>query len=96
MDQSSLLTNSSIIGGLPSPPSAWFPAIVHGAIYSAALSTSKEPRAFQQLAVSHAAHGALAWTFHGARLGNNIDDALRSVIPAIGIDQASKDFKKAA
>lgn len=90
------MTNSSTVGGLPSPISAWFPAIVHGAVYSAALSASGETHAFQQLAVSYAAHDSLAWTFHGVRLGANIDNALRTVIAEIGIDQSSEEFSKAA
>ncbi|KAL2862601.1 vanadium-dependent haloperoxidase [Aspergillus lucknowensis] len=95
-DQSALLANSTTIGGLPSPASAWFPAIVHGAIYSAALSTSNESHAIQQLAVSHAAHDALSWTFHGVRLSTEIDNALRTVIPLIGIDPSSHASRRAA
>jgi hypothetical protein len=38
----------------------------------------------------------LAWTFHGARVSNNIDNALRAVIPAIGIQKSSKDYERAA
>jgi hypothetical protein len=84
-----------VVGGLPSPPSAWFPAIVQGAIYSAARESESKSRAFQQLAVSHAAHDALAWTFHGVRLSAAIDTALRNVLGPIGIDKSSKDYEKA-
>lgn len=60
------------------------------------MSSQKESRAFQQLAVSHAAHDALAWTFHGARLGNDIDNALRNVLDDIGIAHGSAAYNKAA
>ncbi|KAK0392291.1 hypothetical protein NLU13_1787 [Sarocladium strictum] len=96
VNQSAALVSGPVVGGLPSPSSSWFPAIVHGAIYSAAVTSRKESRAFQQLAVSHAAHDALAWTFHGARLGNDIDAALRDVLSDIGIAQGSATYRKAA
>lgn len=95
VDQSLILTNGSVVRGLPSPPSAWFPAIVQGAIYSAALESKGKSRAFQQLAVSHAAHDALSWTFHGVTLGGTIDAALRRLLPDIGIDKTSRDYDKA-
>jgi len=34
---------------------------------------------FQQIAVSHAAHNALIWIFHGSRLYPYIDQALRTI-----------------
>lgn len=96
VDQSLILTNGSVVGGLPSPASAWFPAIVQGAVYSAALDSKDKSRAFQQLAISHAAHDALAWTFHGVRLSAAIDAALKRLLPDIGISPSSKDYNKAA
>ncbi|KAI9151414.1 putative aminotransferase tcpI [Paramyrothecium foliicola] len=96
VNQQNIIVNSSVIGGLYSPPSGWATAIVNGAIYSAAVSSSSKPHAFQQLAVSHAAHDALAWIFHGARVSNNIDNALRGAIAAIGISQSSRDYQQAA
>ncbi|KFA82021.1 hypothetical protein S40288_11619 [Stachybotrys chartarum IBT 40288] len=96
VDQSAILVNSTVVGGLPSPPSARFPAIVHASIYQAALQTSSQSHAGQQLAVSHAAHDALAWTFQGVRLNNQIDAALRNVLPAIGISQSSNDYRRLA
>jgi hypothetical protein len=95
VDQSILLTNGTVVRGLPSPPSAWFPAIVQGAIYSAALESRGKSRDFQQLAVSHAAHDALAWTFHGVSLGGTIDNALRRVLADISISTSSKDYDRA-
>ncbi|KAH7303907.1 phosphatidic acid phosphatase type 2/haloperoxidase [Stachybotrys elegans] len=96
VDRSAALVSSSVIGGLPSPPSSWFAAIVQGSIYSAAKASSKKSLAFQQLAVSHAAHDALVWTFHGARLNTDIDNSLRAVLPAIGIAQSSSEYAQAA
>lgn len=96
VDQSALFVNGSIIGGIQSPPSAWFPAVVHGAIYTAALEAKGESLGFQQLAVSHAAHDALSWTFQGTRLYNSIDAALRNILPDIGIAQSSREYRQAA
>jgi hypothetical protein len=96
VDQSAILVNSTVVGGLTSPPSARFPAIVHASIYRAALQTSSQSHASQQLAVSHAAHDALAWTFQGVRLNNQVDAALRNVLPAIGISQSSNDYRRLA
>ena len=36
------------------------------------------------------------WTFHGARVNNEIDNALRAVLGPIGIKQSSKTYEKAA
>jgi hypothetical protein len=77
--------NSTVINGLQSPPSSWAPAIVHGAIYLAATQTADKPLAFQQLAVSHAAHNALIWIFHGTRNYAPTNAALRRVLPQIGL-----------
>jgi hypothetical protein len=96
VDQSTLIVNSTAIGGLPSPAAAWFPAIVHGAVYLAALQTEAQPRSHQQVAVSHAAHDALAWTFHGARVAAVIDDALRRVIPVIGLSPDEEEYQRSA
>ncbi|KAF2272657.1 uncharacterized protein EI97DRAFT_436744 [Westerdykella ornata] len=83
--QGNLLTNGTIIGGIASPPSAWAQAVVHAAIYHAATETKTKSLAFQQLAVSHAAHNALTWVFHGTRNYNPTDAALRQVLGPIGI-----------
>ncbi|SPO03592.1 uncharacterized protein DNG_06275 [Cephalotrichum gorgonifer] len=96
VDQSTIFTNGSVIGGLASPPSSWYGAAVHGAIYSAALKSEGKSLAFQQLAVSHAAHNSLLWVFQGTRLYNPVNAALRTLLPQIGIDQGSKDYEKAA
>ncbi|KAK0630251.1 phosphatidic acid phosphatase type 2/haloperoxidase [Bombardia bombarda] len=89
VDQSGNLVNGTIIGGLASPPSAWYGAVVQGAIYEAAVTSRRESLAFQQLAVSHAAHNAILWAFHGTRIYNAADAAIRAVIPAIGLDPTS-------
>jgi hypothetical protein len=95
VETSAQLVNGTLGSGLQSPPSAWFPAIVQGAVYQAAVKAKKEPLDVQQLAVSHAAHDALLWVFHGTRLYNPINAALRSVIPAIGLDPNSPKGKNA-
>jgi len=80
---------------LQSPPSAWAQAIVQAAVYQAAVKSKDEALEFQQLAVSHAAHNSLLWVFHGTRLYNAVDAALRAVIPAIGLDPSSPKGKEA-
>ncbi|KAK3694473.1 phosphatidic acid phosphatase type 2/haloperoxidase [Podospora appendiculata] len=95
VDQSGILVNGTIIGGLQSPPSAWYAAIVQGAVYKAAYTSRHESLASQQLAVSHAAHNAITWVFHGTRNYGAVDAALRAVIPAIGLDPSSADGKEA-
>lgn len=95
VEQSSLLVNGTIIGGLASPPSSWATAAVQAAVLTAAVHAKSEPLAFQQLAVSHAAHNALIWLFHGTRNYNAVDASLRSITPQIGLDPASPAGKKA-
>ncbi|KAL2137284.1 hypothetical protein VTI74DRAFT_5015 [Chaetomium olivicolor] len=95
VDQSATFLNGTIIGGLQSPPSAWYQAIVQAAVYQAAVKSKHEDLEFQQLAVSHAAHNAILWVFHGSRLYNAVDASLRSVIPAIGLDANSPKGKEA-
>jgi len=95
VDQSGLLINGTVIGGIASPPSGWYGAIVQAAIYQAAVQSKGESLAFQQLAVSHAAHNVLIWVFHGTRNYNPTDAALRSVISAIGLDPNSSKGKDA-
>lgn len=90
-----VLVNSTVIGGLQSPPSGWAPAIVHGAIYLAATESSNKPLAFQQLAVSHAAHNSLIWVFHGTRNYAPTNAALKRVLSQIGIDADSTEGKAA-
>jgi hypothetical protein len=68
---------------------AWYQAIVQAAVYQAAVKSRRESIEFQQLAVSHAAHNAILWVFHGTRLYNSVDAALRAIIPAIGLDPSS-------
>ena len=95
VDQSATLVNGTVTGGQPSPPSGWFNAIVQGAVYDAALNSVNETLAFQQLAVSHAAHDSLLWTFHGARLYATIDAAFSTVATTIGINASSADAHRA-
>ena len=90
-DQTNVLVNGTIIGGLQSPPSAWVGAIVHGAIYQAAITASGKSHDFQQLAVSHAAHNALIWVFHGTRNYAPTNAAIRRVIPLIGLTTKDSD-----
>ncbi|KAG4441716.1 hypothetical protein IFR05_002795 [Cadophora sp. M221] len=95
VDQSAILVNGTVIGGLQSPPSGWYEAIVQGAIYLAAIKSSHEPLAVQQLAVSHAAHDTLLWTFHGTRLYATVNSKLRFILPSIGVDATSASGLKA-
>jgi len=87
--------NGTVIGGLQSPPSGWFEAIVQGAVYLAATQSAKKPLAFQQLAVSHAAHDALLWTFHGTRLYATVNSKLKAVLGPIGLDASSPEATSA-
>lgn len=96
VDQSAILVNGTVIGGLQSPPSAWFQAIVQGAVYLAATKSHDQTLAFQQIAVSHAAHDTLIWTFHGTRLYSTVDSKLKAVLQPIGLDATSADAQKAA
>jgi len=89
VDQSAILVNGTVIGGLQSPPSGWYEAIIQGAIYLAAVKTDRESLAVQQLAVSHAAHDALLWIFHGTRLYATVNAKLRAILPEIGVDATS-------
>lgn len=91
MDQSAILVNGTVINGLPSPPSGWYEAIVQGAVYLAATESASNSLAFQQLAVSHAAHDALLWTFHGTRLYATVNSKLKAVLAPIGLNASSPD-----
>ncbi|KAF2744986.1 acid phosphatase/Vanadium-dependent haloperoxidase [Sporormia fimetaria CBS 119925] len=93
--QGNLLSNGTIVGGLQSVPSAWAAAVVHAAIYLAAEEVKDRPLAFQQLSVSHAAHKALTWVYHGTRNYGAIDAALRQVLEPIGIAAESSDGSNA-
>jgi hypothetical protein len=95
VDRSAIFVNGTVVGGLQSPPSGWFEAIVQGAVYLAAKKAKDEDLAFQQLAVSHAAHDTLIWTFHGTRLYVTINQALTAVLPAIGLNSTSPKAKQA-
>jgi hypothetical protein len=48
-------------------------------MYKAAVNTESQSLEFQQIAVSHAAHNALTWIFHGTRLYPLIDGAMKTV-----------------
>ena len=85
VDQTAVLVNGTIIGGLQSPPSAWIQAVVQGAVYLAATNSQNQGRAFQQLAVSHAAHNSLQWAFHGTRNFLPTDQSLKAILDPIGI-----------
>jgi hypothetical protein len=95
VDQTAILINGTIIGGLQSPPSAWAPAIVQGAQYLAAVRSQDQDLAFQQLAVSHAAHNSLQWIFHGTRNYASTDQKLKSILSSIGLDPTSDSGKEA-
>ncbi|KAF4613439.1 hypothetical protein G7Y89_g15448 [Cudoniella acicularis] len=95
VDQSAILVNGTVIGGLQSPPSGWFEAIVQGAVYLSADQSHNESLAFQQLAVSHAAHNTLIWAFHATQLYSTINSKLRAILPAIGLDPTSTSGLKA-
>lgn len=95
VDQSAILVNGTVIGGLPSPPSGWFEAVVQGAVYLAATQSVNGSLAFQQLAVSHAAHDSLHWTFHGTRLYATIDQKFSNISKEIGIDLKSPEALRA-
>lgn len=88
--------NGTIVNGLSSPLSAWYQAVVQAAVYHAAVRSKHETLAFQQLAISHAAHDAILWVFQGTRGYGAVDAALRAVIPQIGLDPDSKKGKEAA
>ncbi|KAH8598336.1 phosphatidic acid phosphatase type 2/haloperoxidase [Bisporella sp. PMI_857] len=95
VDQSAILVNGTVINGLQSPPSGWFEAIVQGAVYLAATRSQEKSLSFQQLAVSHAAHDSLLWTFHGTRLYATINSKLKAILPAIGLNATSPEAVKA-
>jgi hypothetical protein len=72
-------------------------------MYNAVADVEDENPAFQQLAVSHAAHNALTWIFHGSRLSPYIDNALKTIQTQIlanghvaDLDGASSVGRKAA
>ncbi|KAI9772199.1 MAG: hypothetical protein M1839_002517 [Geoglossum umbratile] len=79
IDQSSLFINGTIVGGLQTPPTAWSLAITSASMYKAAVESQDKGLDFQQIAVSHAAHNALAWIFRGTRLYPYIDQALKTI-----------------
>jgi hypothetical protein len=62
----------------------------------AAVHTANESLAFQQLAVSHAAHDSLTWTFHGTRNFGNIFKAAQDVLSQIGINEVEEQYTRAA
>ncbi|KAF2031715.1 hypothetical protein EK21DRAFT_99455 [Setomelanomma holmii] len=80
VDQSGLLSNNTLIGGLQSPPSGWFEAIVQASIYVAALESKNESLAFQQLAVNF----------------GNISKAAQDVLAKINITETDDRYWRAA
>jgi len=102
VDQTTILINNTVIGGVQSPPNAWAAAIVQASVYLAATRANGSALASQQLAVSHAAHNALVWVFHGTRNYGATDAALKAVLAPIGVndtaaaDQARRVGRKAA
>lgn len=96
VDQSALLSNNTLIGGLQSPPSGWFEAVVQASIYVAAIEAKNESLAFQQLAVSHAAHDSLTWTFHGTRNFGNIFKSTQDILVKINISESDDGYWRAA
>ncbi|KAK4613799.1 hypothetical protein CLAFUW4_09638 [Fulvia fulva] len=90
------LANNTLIGGLQSPPPGWFEAVVQASMYAAALESKHEDLAFQQLAVSHAAHNSLTWIFHGTRNFANIFTFMQNATRDIGISESDKSYGKAA
>ncbi|KAH7115252.1 phosphatidic acid phosphatase type 2/haloperoxidase [Dendryphion nanum] len=93
VDQSAILVNGTGVNtcGFQSTPSGWFEAIVQGAVYLAATKSTGKSLAFQQLAVSHAAHSGMLWTFHGTGLSATINSKLKTILPSIGLDALSPD-----
>lgn len=99
VDQTSLLLNGTVIGGLQSPPSGWLGAVVQGAVYAAAVQASAEKSlslAERQLAVSYAAHDALAWAFQGTRLYRTVDAAFATAAVRIGLNGSTTAGAKQA
>jgi hypothetical protein len=95
VDQSAILVNGTIIGGLQSPPSGWFEASVQGAVYLAATKAQKGSLEYQQLAVSHAAHDTLIWIFHGTRLYATVNSKLTAIQLAIGLNHNTAHGREA-
>lgn len=91
-----MLSNNSLIGGLQSPPSGWFEAVVQASVYVAALESKNESLAFQQLAVTHAAHDSLTWVFHGTRNFGNIFKAAQDIVAKINISESDDRYWRAA
>lgn len=69
--------------------------MVQAAIYVTALETADEELAFQQLAVSHAAHDSLTWMFHGTRNFGNIFKSMQSITARIGIPSTDSGYWRA-
>jgi len=61
----------------------------------AAVNSQHVDLTFQQLAVSHAAHDALIWIFHGTLLYISIDKALITVLGPIGINSTTPEWDDA-
>lgn len=69
---------------------------MQGAVYLAATKSEGQSLAFQQLAVSHAAHDTLLWTFHGTRLYATVNSKLKAVLEPIGLGADTTDAVDAA
>lgn len=66
-------------------------------MYRAAVKTETHILESQQIAVSYAAHNALAWLFHGARLYPLIDGALKTAQTEIlGSTNSSEQYEAMA
>jgi hypothetical protein len=71
--------NGTIVGGLQTPPTAWFLAIASASMYNAAVKSHNKSLEFQQIAASYAAHNSITWICHGTRLYPYIDQALKKI-----------------
>jgi len=89
-------TIGPLVGGLQTPSTCWVLAVTSASMYNAAVKSENENVYYQQIAVSHAAHGALTWIFQGARLSPYIDDALKNIQYEIMDAGASVDVANAS
>lgn len=64
---------------------------MQGSVYLAATNAANKSLAFQQLAVSHAAHDSLLWTFHGTRLYATVNSKLKAILGPIGLNASSPE-----
>jgi hypothetical protein len=64
-------------------------------MYKAAMNTEGQSLEFQQITVSHAAHNALTWIFHGSHLYPLIDGAMKTIQTQILATGSAFDQKEA-